>query len=161
MAQLFYGAGLPKQQLIQQEDVANTTADQRRFIQGLLHFCERKGVEVVTPADSVQCDDGIDIGPKTQSNFSDRVAKAHTVLMIDSIGPWRQSNTTSGIETILHHMAQGFTQNIVIGKEAVAAYDQYIPTGSQKPFQLISNSQAALAFLGSLPLAGLEAMNRT
>lgn len=143
----------------------------------LLRWAQEHNLELILPADHfvadrldpkaqsqfVQVDQtplnwmGVDIGPKTITQFENKIATAKTILWNGPLGVFEIQPFSNGSLSIARAIAMSTGTSIVGGGDSIAAVTQAGVT--DKISHLSTGGGASLELLGGLHLPGLEALN--
>lgn len=143
----------------------------------ILKKCRELGVEIVLPLDLVVADKfdaeansqvvpvddvpaewmALDIGPATVQAFSERIAKAKTVVWNGPLGVYEMDKFSEGTNKIAQAMARAQAKTIIGGGDVVAAVEK--AGVREKIYHISTGGGASLEFLAGKKLPGAEALN--
>lgn len=99
---------------------------------------------------------GLDIGPATAARYAAEVRKARTIFWNGPMGAFELADFAAGTETVARAAADSPAHSIVGGGNSLAAVNALGLAGQIG--HLSTGGGAALAWLGGLPLPGVEAL---
>jgi len=100
---------------------------------------------------------GLDIGPATAARYAEEVRGAHTIFWNGPMGAFEIPDFAAGTEAVAQAVAAAPAHSIVGGGDSLAAVNALGLAGQIG--HLSTGGGAALAWLGGLPLPGVEALN--
>jgi len=100
---------------------------------------------------------GLDIGPATAARYAAEVRKARTIFWNGPMGAFEIPDFAAGTETVARAVADSPAHSIVGGGDSLAAVNALGLAGQIG--HLSTGGGAALAWLGGLPLPGVEALS--
>lgn len=100
---------------------------------------------------------GLDIGPATAARYAAEVRKARTIFWNGPMGAFELADFAAGTETVARAAADSPAHSIVGGGDSLAAVNALGLAGQIG--HLSTGGGAALAWLGGLPLPGVEALS--
>jgi len=144
----------------------------------ILARAKAKGVELLLPVDHLIAKDvaagaetrvvedeipagwkGVDIGPKTAALYSEKVAKAKTVVWNGPMGIFEVEPFAQGTHRVAEALAQSGCLSIVGGGDSAAAVAKYGLTG--RVTHVSTGGGASLEFLEGKELPGVAALSDT
>lgn len=99
---------------------------------------------------------GLDIGPATAARYAEEVRCARTIFWNGPMGAFEIPDFAAGTEAVAHAVAAAPAHSIVGGGDSLAAVNALGLAGQIG--HLSTGGGAALAWLGGLPLPGVEAL---
>jgi len=100
---------------------------------------------------------GLDIGPATAARYAAEVREARTIFWNGPMGAFEIADFAAGTETVARAVAASPAHSIVGGGDSLAAVNALGLAGQIG--HLSTGGGAALAWLGGLPLPGVEALS--
>src|SRR5215475_13098328 len=133
-------------------------ADQIESVRGLLAAAQRRGVEIVVPADAIPADrEGLDIGPATRALFAAKLADARTVFWNGPMGVFEFPAFAAGTRAVAEALTKVDGLTVVGGGDSAAAVRSF--GLDESSFGHISTGGgASLEYLEGKTLPGLTAL---
>ena len=140
----------------------------------LLERCADRGVEVLVPVDHVVATElsqdaetstaeeipaemmGLDIGPKTIAEYSERIAQAKVVFWNGPMGVFEMEAFSNGTRSVAEAVSKANGFSVVGGGDSAAAMNRY--ELGDKIDHLSTGGGASLEFLDNGDLPGIKAI---
>lgn len=152
-------------------------ADMLELVQKTLIKAEEKGVEILLPLDHIVTDDikagnnlkttegvdiesgwiGVDIGPKTQKEFGEKIKTAGTIVWNGPMGIFENDLFSQGTKSIAEAITESQAVSVIGGGDTAAAVKKF--QLEEKMSHISTGGGASLQYLEGKELPGISALS--